>query len=176
MSFLYSLHRCLCHSKSLPLWIFQMCRLSISILIDWKWLWWELKMWLKEHLVIYVSIYLCSLLAIWRNPQMSIHTWVIVCLFTVDTPDPYVELSIPTTPESRKRTRHINNDINPKWNETFDFILDPNVPNVLEVKNSYSKLLYVYTVLCKTFSTKKKSVMYVIGKYNFTFPNIHFCQ
>lgn len=51
----------------------------------------------------------------------------------LDTPDPYVELSIPTTPESRKRTRHINNDINPTWNETFEFILDPNQHNVLEM-------------------------------------------
>uniref|UniRef100_A0AAQ5XTM9 Phospholipase A2 n=1 Tax=Amphiprion ocellaris TaxID=80972 RepID=A0AAQ5XTM9_AMPOC len=51
----------------------------------------------------------------------------------LDTPDPYVELFIPTAPESRKRTKHIDNDINPKWNETFDFILDPNQQNVLEL-------------------------------------------
>ncbi|XP_071769528.1 cytosolic phospholipase A2 isoform X1 [Centroberyx gerrardi] len=51
----------------------------------------------------------------------------------LDTPDPYVELFIPTAPESRKRTRHIDNDINPKWNETFQFILDPNQQNVLEL-------------------------------------------
>uniref|UniRef100_A0AAR2JUX3 Phospholipase A2 n=1 Tax=Pygocentrus nattereri TaxID=42514 RepID=A0AAR2JUX3_PYGNA len=51
----------------------------------------------------------------------------------LDTPDPYVELFIPTAPESRKRTRHIDNDINPEWNESFEFILDPNQDNVLEV-------------------------------------------
>ncbi|CAL1594458.1 unnamed protein product [Knipowitschia caucasica] len=51
----------------------------------------------------------------------------------LDTPDPYVELFIPTAPESRRKTRHIDNDINPKWNETFHFILDPNQPNVLEI-------------------------------------------
>ncbi|XP_032428637.1 cytosolic phospholipase A2 [Xiphophorus hellerii] len=51
----------------------------------------------------------------------------------LDTPDPYVELFIPTAPESRKRTKHIDNDINPKWNETFHFILDPCQPNVLEL-------------------------------------------
>uniref|UniRef100_A0A3P8WHJ5 Phospholipase A2 n=1 Tax=Cynoglossus semilaevis TaxID=244447 RepID=A0A3P8WHJ5_CYNSE len=50
----------------------------------------------------------------------------------LDTPDPYVELFIPTAPESRKRTKHIDNDINPKWNETFHFILDPNLQNTLE--------------------------------------------
>ncbi|XP_056619991.1 cytosolic phospholipase A2 isoform X1 [Triplophysa dalaica] len=51
----------------------------------------------------------------------------------LDTPDPYVELFIPTSPESRKKTRHIDNDINPEWNETFEFILDPNLENVLEL-------------------------------------------
>lgn len=59
-----------------------------------------------------------------------------ICLWAVDTPDPYVELSIPTAPESRKRTRHIDNDINPRWNETFEFLLDPQQDNVLEVRNS----------------------------------------
>ncbi|XP_056125108.1 cytosolic phospholipase A2 isoform X1 [Rhinichthys klamathensis goyatoka] len=51
----------------------------------------------------------------------------------LDTPDPYVELFIPTAPESRKKTRHIDNDINPEWNETFEFILDPNQDNVLKL-------------------------------------------
>lgn len=55
---------------------------------------------------------------------------------TVDTPDPYVELLISSTPDGRKRTRHFNNDINPVWNETFEFILDPNQENVLEVSES----------------------------------------
>uniref|UniRef100_A0A8B9SJH6 Phospholipase A2 n=2 Tax=Anas platyrhynchos TaxID=8839 RepID=A0A8B9SJH6_ANAPL len=51
----------------------------------------------------------------------------------LDTPDPYVELFIPSAPDCRKRTKHFNNDINPVWNETFEFILDPNQENVLEV-------------------------------------------
>ncbi|KAF5916717.1 hypothetical protein HPG69_005512, partial [Diceros bicornis minor] len=51
----------------------------------------------------------------------------------LDTPDPYVELFISSTPDSRKRTRHFNNNINPVWNETFEFILDPNQENVLEI-------------------------------------------
>ncbi|XP_056125109.1 cytosolic phospholipase A2 isoform X2 [Rhinichthys klamathensis goyatoka] len=54
-------------------------------------------------------------------------------MLVVDTPDPYVELFIPTAPESRKKTRHIDNDINPEWNETFEFILDPNQDNVLKL-------------------------------------------
>ncbi|KAG9351118.1 hypothetical protein JZ751_025008 [Albula glossodonta] len=32
-----------------------------------------------------------------------------------------------------KRTRHINNNANPEWNETFEYMLDPNQENVLEV-------------------------------------------
>ncbi|XP_063057325.1 cytosolic phospholipase A2 isoform X2 [Engraulis encrasicolus] len=51
----------------------------------------------------------------------------------LDTPDPYVELYIPTAPESRKRTRHIDNNIHPEWNETFVFILDPNQENTLQI-------------------------------------------
>ncbi|KAL6108235.1 pla2g4a [Pungitius sinensis] len=51
----------------------------------------------------------------------------------LDTPDPYVELFIPTAPESRKKTKHIDNNINPEWNETFNFILDPNQQNVLKL-------------------------------------------
>ncbi len=55
-------------------------------------------------------------------------------MLVVDTPDPYVELFIPTSPESRKKTRHIDNNINPEWNEAFEFILDPIQNNVLKVK------------------------------------------
>ncbi|TSN30254.1 Cytosolic phospholipase A2 [Bagarius yarrelli] len=58
----------------------------------------------------------------------------------LDTPDPYVELFIPTAPESRKRTQHIDNDINPEWNECFEFILDPNQDNVLETTKVFLEL------------------------------------
>uniref|UniRef100_A0A9J7XTE6 Phospholipase A2 n=1 Tax=Cyprinus carpio carpio TaxID=630221 RepID=A0A9J7XTE6_CYPCA len=54
-------------------------------------------------------------------------------MLVVDTPDPYVELFIPTSPESRKKTQHIDNNINPEWNEAFEFILDPNQNNVLKL-------------------------------------------
>lgn len=62
---------------------------------------------------------------------------VCLCVCAVDTPDPYVELFIPTAPESRKRTKHIDNNINPKWNETFHFILDPNQHNILKVTPAF---------------------------------------
>ncbi len=97
-----------------------------------------------------------------------------MCLFTVDTPDPYVELSIPTTPESRKRTRHINNDINPKWNETFEFILDPNQPNVLEVKNLYSTY-YLHLPLKKNAVTSdsKQWSQKVFWDFSLTLKNVY---
>lgn len=71
---------------------------------------------------------------------MLLFSNTVECVYTVDTPDPYVELFIPTAPESRKRTKHIDNDINPKWNETFTFILDPNQQNVLEVRPAFDCL------------------------------------
>ncbi|CAH2312739.1 cytosolic phospholipase A2 isoform X1 [Pelobates cultripes] len=51
----------------------------------------------------------------------------------LDTPDPYIELYIPSAPDSRKKTKYLNNDVNPVWNETFEFILDPEQENVLEI-------------------------------------------
>jgi len=71
----------------------------------------------------------------------GLKTFECVCVCLVDTPDPYVELFIPTAPESRKRTKHIDNNINPKWNETFHFILDPNQQNVLEVRSAFYSLI-----------------------------------
>ncbi|KAF5906235.1 cytosolic phospholipase A2-like, partial [Clarias magur] len=71
----------------------------------------------------------------------------------LDTPDPYVELSIPNGPESRKRTRHIDNDINPKWNETFEFLLDPQQENVLEVT-----LMDANYVMDETLGTAKYTI------------------
>lgn len=68
---------------------------------------------------------------------VNVPVCVSMCVCAVDTPDPYVELFIPTAPESRKKTKHIDNDINPKWNETFHFILDPNQHNILEVRPAF---------------------------------------
>lgn len=59
------------------------------------------------------------------------HYFCSIC--SVDTPDPYVELFIPTAPEGRKRSKYLNNVVNPEWNETFQFIIDPNEKNIMEV-------------------------------------------
>uniref|UniRef100_A0A8C4IQR9 Phospholipase A2 n=1 Tax=Dicentrarchus labrax TaxID=13489 RepID=A0A8C4IQR9_DICLA len=77
----------------------------------------------------------------------------------LDTPDPYVELFIPTAPESRKRTKHIDNDINPKWNETFTFILDPNQQNVLELTLMDANYVMDETLGTASYDITKLSVV-----------------
>ncbi|XP_017311651.1 cytosolic phospholipase A2 [Ictalurus punctatus] len=76
----------------------------------------------------------------------------------LDTPDPYVELFIPTAPESRKRTRHIDNDINPEWDESFEFILDPNQDNVLEVTLMDANYVVDETLGMTSYSISKLKV------------------
>ncbi|KAM4629540.1 cytosolic phospholipase A2 isoform 1-T2 [Polymixia lowei] len=88
----------------------------------------------------------------------------------LDTPDPYVELFIPTAPESRKRTRHIDNDINPKWNESFQFILDPNQQNVLELTLMDANYVMDETLGTASYDLSKvkvgqtETVPFLIGK------------
>uniref|UniRef100_H3DL93 Phospholipase A2 n=1 Tax=Tetraodon nigroviridis TaxID=99883 RepID=H3DL93_TETNG len=88
----------------------------------------------------------------------------------LDTPDPYVELFIPTAPESRKRTKHIDNDVNPKWNETFTFILDPNQQNVLEITLMDANYVMDETLgnasydITKLSIGQKKMESFLIGK------------
>ncbi|KAJ8384505.1 hypothetical protein AAFF_G00204200 [Aldrovandia affinis] len=76
----------------------------------------------------------------------------------LDTPDPYVELFIPSAPETRKRTRHIGNDVNPEWNETFEFILDPNQDNVLEMKLMDANYVMDETLGTASYSISKVKV------------------
>lgn len=50
-------------------------------------------------------------------------------LISVDIPDPYVTVTIKTSPHGVQRTQHKDNDINPVWDETFKFYLNPAVEN-----------------------------------------------
>ncbi|KAF4527763.1 hypothetical protein B566_EDAN016468 [Ephemera danica] len=43
----------------------------------------------------------------------------------VDVPDPYLIVSVPGTPNSKKKTSTVNNTPRPVWNEHFEFYLDP---------------------------------------------------
>uniref|UniRef100_A0A670Z1I0 Phospholipase A2 n=2 Tax=Pseudonaja textilis TaxID=8673 RepID=A0A670Z1I0_PSETE len=88
----------------------------------------------------------------------------------LDTPDPYVELFIPTAPDSRKRTKHINNNVNPEWNETFEIILDPNQENILEITLMDANYVMDETIGTATFPIsslkigEKKQVPIIINK------------
>ncbi|XP_069695934.1 cytosolic phospholipase A2-like [Periplaneta americana] len=52
----------------------------------------------------------------------------------LDTPDPYVILSVPKTPNRLKRTRTVDNCINPTWDNIFYFYINPDMHNDLSVK------------------------------------------
>uniref|UniRef100_A0A3P8PC58 Phospholipase A2 n=1 Tax=Astatotilapia calliptera TaxID=8154 RepID=A0A3P8PC58_ASTCA len=98
----------------------------------------------------------------------------------LDTPDPYVEIFIPTAPESRRRTKHIDNDINPKWNETFHFILDPNQHNVLELTLMDANYVMDETLGTASFEISKlnvgqtKTEVFLIGKVRNTNLDLRF--
>ena len=49
----------------------------------------------------------------------------------VDTPDPYVKLLIKTAPNGKKQTTVKNNTANPIWDETFQFLLERELENIL---------------------------------------------
>ncbi|CAH1786699.1 unnamed protein product [Owenia fusiformis] len=49
----------------------------------------------------------------------------------MDTPDPYVRLRLPNSPDGRRKTMHYDNEINPKWEESFRFYLDTDKNNTL---------------------------------------------
>lgn len=75
-----------------------------------------------------------------------------------------MELFIPSAPDCRKRTKHFNNDVNPVWDETFEFILDPNQDNILEV-NLMSELYNVWKVkitacVCMASVSLKMALLY----------------
>ena len=64
----------------------------------------------------------------------------------VDTPDPYVKLLIPTSPNGKRRTKVQRNSSNPTWDEVFYFYIDPEKMNLLRklawhVKKSKKKNL-----------------------------------
>ena len=49
----------------------------------------------------------------------------------MDTPDPYVKLSISTAPHGKRKTKVKKNTANPIWEEEFQFLINPEVKNDL---------------------------------------------
>ena len=64
-------------------------------------------------------------------------------MITVDTPDPYIKLCIRTAPEGRKQTTVKDNEVNPVWNESFTFLLDEAVENIMG-KQSGIKYFFLF--------------------------------
>ena len=69
------------------------------------------------------------------------HGCSLCSLLAVDTPDPYVTLSIPSAPDGRRQTRAIKDNKNPEWNQTFEFVIDPELNNNLSTYDTLSTLL-----------------------------------
>ncbi|XP_004421513.1 PREDICTED: cytosolic phospholipase A2 delta [Ceratotherium simum simum] len=82
--------------------------------------------------------------------------------------DPYVILQLPTVPGTKFKTKTVTNSSHPIWNETFNFLIQSQVKNVLELSiydedsvtedDAYFKVLYDVSevlpgnLLRKTFS------------------------
>ena len=81
----------------------------------------------KDNLSLY-TLYIVSHFCIYPIDFLKIFTFILI---PVDIPDPYVIVSIHTSPHAEQRTRAIDNDINPVWNETFKFYLHPHAKNEL---------------------------------------------
>lgn len=52
--------------------------------------------------------------------------------FTVYSPDPYVTVQVLGTPNGLMKTKHISNNSQPEWNETFQFYIDPKRDRLIE--------------------------------------------
>ncbi|KAK6194956.1 hypothetical protein SNE40_000480 [Patella caerulea] len=73
----------------------------------------------------------------------------------VDTPDPYIRLRVRNAPNSKQRTKTIDNECNPVWNETFTFLLDFRDKNIIQFDLMEANYMYdqvmgtVYFDTCK---------------------------
>lgn len=79
----------------------------------------------ENHRIFHVNFYLVNILM--ENIPISLS----LCPCLVDTPDPYVELRIRSAPNGKRRTVTIDNEPNPVWDETFVFLLDQSLKNIL---------------------------------------------
>lgn len=90
----------------------------------------------------------------------------------LDTPDPYVELFIPTAPEGRKRSKYLNNVVNPEWNETFQFIIDPNEKNIMEITLMDANYVMDETLGTTSFNIGENMKIGKKMEFSFVFNNV----
>ena len=72
----------------------------------------------------------------------------------MDTPDPFVSLYIKNAPNCFQKTTTKDNDVNPVWNETFKFYIDPREQNELEVTLIDANYTIDETIGTQTISLK----------------------
>ncbi|XP_053380561.1 cytosolic phospholipase A2-like [Mercenaria mercenaria] len=87
---------------------------------------------------------------------------------TLDTPDPYVKVTIKTAPNGTQRTKHFNNDVNPDWNETLKFFLDPLVDNEMEITLVDADYISDDTISTKTIKISSTPMEKVQQKVQFS--------
>ncbi|XP_072430053.1 cytosolic phospholipase A2-like isoform X1 [Chiloscyllium punctatum] len=90
----------------------------------------------------------------------------------LDTPDPYIELFIATAPEGRKRTKYLNNIVNPEWNETFEFLLDPNEKNIMEITLMDANYVMDETLGTTSFNIGENIKIGKKKEFSFVFNNV----
>ena len=83
-------------------------------------------------------MYLLAKMRCGRSKQSSL------ILISVDTPDPYVQLEVLNNPCGKKKTETKTNNVNPVWNKTFSFVLDPNRENTLSKFQHFDMTCFVY--------------------------------
>ena len=68
----------------------------------------------------------------------------------VDTPDPYVQVNIPGSRTSSKKTSYKNNEFNPQWDETFKFHIDlkkaPTIGKCIYIRHRSDLQFLVYSI------------------------------
>ena len=60
--------------------------------------------------------------------------------FAVDTPDPYIQLKVASSPSGQQKTKVCDDTKDPTWNEQFKFIIDPSKPSTLGKSPHMDKL------------------------------------
>ncbi|XP_021097559.1 cytosolic phospholipase A2 delta isoform X1 [Heterocephalus glaber] len=71
--------------------------------------------------------------ACWRLTVRVLEAWRLHRVDLLSEADPYVILQLPTSPGMKFRTKTVSNSSHPVWNETFSFLIQSRVKNVLEL-------------------------------------------
>ena len=65
--------------------------------------------------------------------------------FAVYSPDPYVTVQALGTPNGIKRTEHVKDSSDPRWDETLQFYIDPERDRLLGTYQNYIYFLHAVT-------------------------------